>query len=396
MLQDYINEINKFERQFVELDKLTGSGQISTYKLEELINQTIDECGLQINKWNNIDGLESFGETYSKFRTTLRDALKLINEIKQKQDITVSVISVKDKIIECGQTLIQETSKVIDVQFENIINDLTDKVLLVEKEFNEKHISETKANKLIQKIKNAFTQYNVKNGDATHDSRIDFLNAIIEKSEQSYTADPTIEVAETCGINEFLDSKSSETIQNLQDDVANLTKGISEFTQELSQANSQPYINLDTIYNRILEISNSTSTGTRISNSEMAELIPILDKDIDQIRQQIHASSISTTISSELAQTLYSLSETLIDKSKKSTDEITTNENVKRIDKISTQLDLLSDLTQISNVSYFDHINHLIVLQSNQSLTHNPELQAKADANFDKGKQIHLSLAKSV
>ena len=76
--------------------------------------------------------------------------------------------------------------------------------------------------------------------------------------------------------------------------------------------------------------------------------------------------------------------------------EITTNENVKRVDKISTQLDLLSDLTQISNVSYFDHINHLIVLQSNQSLTHNPELQAKTDANFEKGKQIHLSLAKSV
>ena len=97
MLQEYIEVINKFGFQFSEFDKLTGTGEFSTYKLEELIERTIDELvsKLENNKETNgffssddvvkIDSTNGFKiddkEIYYLFFETVREGFQKTGEL---------------------------------------------------------------------------------------------------------------------------------------------------------------------------------------------------------------------------------------------------------------------------------------------------------------------------
>ncbi len=174
MIKDYEEELincNNAFGKFMNINfniEVITSGKKSKEQFKQLLEDTIDFCQKQIEYWKSIEDYSSMSNVFISYKKALESAMLLLGETKNLENnifFNGKILeTIKQQVANCGQEIYNSVCKLNGVKSENTINDLTDKIILIEREYNAGKLSNEKAYKHVLKIKNAFKEINKKNG----------------------------------------------------------------------------------------------------------------------------------------------------------------------------------------------------------------------------------------
>jgi len=405
-LNDLQNSIEQLMPTYRDIGKVLNmveqagvTGSVTKQQFSHGMAETLEFCSFLITDARNKSD-EARYYAFVEYQKVLESGAFLLQEINEKfsncGNLSGILNNVGESIATCGATIDVSYKKIATANIENEINDLVDKILLVETEYNAGNLSIEKANKHVQKIKNTFKSYGItQTGNKDIDDQIEFLNYAIEESEKMYATETLVETSDKCVVTEFLDEQTEQKIEDITFDIQGLTNCLQQLNAELPHQFDSYGVDLDWVFNQIRTINELASDSSN-SYDDIHSYVISLDKNIGMLREQIINTSISFNDCSKTAQTACSLAQNLQEKVNKSTKEIVASENAKRVEKISTQLDVLEDVSEVRDVEYHNKVGKLLVAQSNKCLETNPELQGLIIANQQKANTIQQNITKTV
>ena len=175
--------------------------------MKQMLTSSIETVSAQI-KWYQNHEIES-GEScedsifaLNEYKNALKTGMALMQETDKKfesaDEFVLTIAKVVDSVSECGNVSAKNAVEISKVNIENVVNDLVDKILKVESEYNKGNLTIDKAYKYVQKIKNTFHAQNIqRTGIKDIDDEIEFLNYAIEESEKMYVSQNQYDTTET-------------------------------------------------------------------------------------------------------------------------------------------------------------------------------------------------------
>lgn len=405
-LTKFQGSIVDLHKAYLEFDKLSERvnmsgtiGNISKLDFAALVNNSKDYCSRMINWAKNVSNEEMYYASV-EYQNSLESSMMLLQELHSKFVNTNNFGSlidfVKTNVETCGNSLKDAFMDVYYVDIENVVTDLSAKILLIETEYNAGNLSIEKASKHIQKIKNTYSAYDIsKTGKKEFDDEIDFLDYAIKESEKLYNLNSQTIIEDKCSVDEFLNENTDKEIENIANETQNLTICLNQLNVEISNKLGNKGIDLDWLFNKVNTI-NELFQDPSITYDEIHPHIVMLNKGIDQLKEELVNISISYEDHGEMIVNAYYLATNLGQKALNTSKEIVKNETTKRVNNISTQLDSLIELSRVSETENLNAINNLLIAQSKRCLEVNPEMQTQINENLGKSKVINQNFGYSL